>query len=249
MFEEECVTVFEQNCRVLDLGYEMNEGTIFWPGGEGFKLCINHCGEDKDFYAAGSFSCAEHGGTHVDAPWHFYEHGITVERITLKQLIGVCRVISTNQTDIVAQDIINHEEMHGILPENCIVVCNTNWANNYSQGVKLYLGFDDSQPYCSETSSLKFPGISADAARLLVDRHVSAVGIDTASLDPGQNKNFDAHKILLSSGVYGIENLNSQVNSLPPRGATLMVMPLKLTGGSGAPARVVGFVPQQEKGV
>ena len=58
-------------CRAVDLGYELNASTVYWPGGEGFCLCMSTSGASpaggaNDFYAAATFSCAEHGGTHVD---------------------------------------------------------------------------------------------------------------------------------------------------------------------------------------
>jgi kynurenine formamidase len=64
-----------------------------------------------------------------------------------------------------------------------------------------------------------------------------------ASLDPGSCGDFLAHRIILSAGIYGIENINAEIDHLPPNGATIMAMPLKLTGGSGSPSRVVAFVP------
>ena len=64
-----------------------------------------------------------------------------------------------------------------------------------------------------------------------------------ASLDPGSSKTFEAHRILLGAGIYGIENLNSNIDALPALGASLIVMPMKLEGGSGAPARVVAAIP------
>ena len=65
-----------------------------------------------------------------------------------------------------------------------------------------------------------------------------------ASLDPGSSKDFQIHKILLGANIYGIENINENINNLPRAGFTLMVMPLKFTGGSGSPARVVAVVPK-----
>ena len=75
-----------------------------------------------------------------------------------------------------------------------------------------------------------------------MQRGVAAVGLDTASLDPGACKAFTAHRVLLAAGIYGIENLTN-VAMLPAKGATVVVAPLKLAGGSGAPARVFAFVP------
>lgn len=242
------VASFGPLSRRVDLGHELNSDTVFWPGGEGLNLCRHREGESggthNSFYASGSFSCAEHGGTHVDAPYHFYEHGATVERLELEQLIGVARVVCTHRSDVTPDVILQHEAEHGALPAGCILLCNTGWATFYAQGAKAYLGFDERTDgkYDSATSTLAFPGVTQAAAELLVQRRVAAVGLDTASLDPGWCTAFSAHRTLLSAGIYGIENL-TRLGMVPPRGATVVVMPLKLTGGSGAPCRVIAFVP------
>lgn len=113
---------------------------------------------------------------------------------------------------------------------------NTNWATKYAEGPRMYLGYDGT------SGNMSFPGISRDAARFLVGRNITAVGIDTASLDPGHNIAFEAHRILLEHGVYGVENLNSAIEKVPPEGSAVMVFSMKITGGSGAPARVMAFV-------
>ena len=96
---DDVVTFFDKKYRAIDLGYDISDQTIFWPGGEGFNLCMFKEGSSdhthNNFYAAGSFTCAEHGGTHIDAPFHFHEQGDTVDMIKLKNLFGPCRVIST----------------------------------------------------------------------------------------------------------------------------------------------------------
>ena len=110
---------------------------------------------------------------------------------------------------------------------------------------QAYLGHDEAAQgaYDPGVHTLSFPGVTLAAAQLLVARGVAAVGLDTASLDPGRCKTFDAHRTLLAAGVYGVENLSGELRRLPPRGSTVVVMPLKLTGGSGAPARVIAFLP------
>ncbi len=54
---------------------------------------------------------------------------------------------------------------------------------------------------------------------------------------------FAVHRKILGAGIYGIENLSGSLQQVPPRGATVMVMPMKLTGGTGAPSRVVALFP------
>lgn len=82
------------NVRCVDLSWTYDKDTIFWPGGtEKFTLCMNCVETDSSFYSAGTFTTAEHGGTHVDAPYHFAKHGKTVEQLRLKDLIAPCFVI------------------------------------------------------------------------------------------------------------------------------------------------------------
>jgi kynurenine formamidase len=76
--------------RIIDLTYQFDSLTIFWPTEEGFFLDVEFQGmSDKGyFYSANKFCTAEHGGTHLDAPIHFYKDKNTVDEIPLKKLIG-----------------------------------------------------------------------------------------------------------------------------------------------------------------
>ena len=143
------------------------------------------------------------------------------------------------------EDVLGHEREHGVIQEKSAVLFDFDWARHWSSGAAAYLGFDEAvQGIYNDTScDLSFPGISEELATLLVARKVAAVGLDTASLDPGSCKSFIAHRILLGNGIYGIENVNANISLVPPKGSTLLVMPFKLTGGTGAPSRVIAFLP------
>jgi kynurenine formamidase len=66
----------------------------------------------------------------------------------------------------------------------------------------------------------------------------------SASIDCGKSQDYIAHTTILGNGLYAMENLTSEIFRLPPKDSILMVMPLKITGGSGSPARVIAFVPK-----
>jgi kynurenine formamidase len=92
-------------------------------------------------------------------------------------------------------------------------------------------------------AKLHFPGIDPEAARFLVrKRNVASVGIDTPSIDRGQSTDFLTHRILFAHDIPGFENLAS-LDEMPPSGALLFALSMKIKGGSGAPLRVVAFVP------
>ena len=82
-----------------------------------------------------------------------------------------------------------------------------------------------------------------DAATwLMANRSIKAVGIDTASIDSGQSALFDVHRSLYARDIPAFENL-TDLDRLPPRGATIIALPMKIRGGSGAPLRAIAIVP------
>ena len=58
-------------------------------------------------------------------------------------------------------------------------------------------------------------GISKDAAEYLVGKEVYGVGVDGPSLDPGHNRNFDAHWTLFKNNIFGLQNLKLEKDVLP----------------------------------
>jgi kynurenine formamidase len=193
MLSEGCFAL--ESVRVLDLSHPLNDQTIFWPGGEGFSLCMSTFGSGEDFYAAGHISCAEHGGTHIDAPYHFCQSGQTVDQLSIEQLMGHCRLIdveskvfdesriqSIEDYKISQEDVLEFERQYGELCAGDIVIFRTGWAKRcYHLGTKAYLGFDEriDGSYDPATSKLSFPGIGIEAAQYLVDKKVAGVGLDT----------------------------------------------------------------------
>ena len=73
-------------------------------------------------------------------------------------------------------------------------------------------------------------------------RSVAAVGIDTPSIDYGQSKDFLVHRYLYERNIPGLENV-ANIDALPPTGAYVIALPMKIADASGAPLRMIGFVP------
>jgi kynurenine formamidase len=196
------------------------------------------------WYAAGSYSASEHGGTHLDSPIHFAEGQATVDQIPLQKLIGPAIVIDVTAQAVqnrdylvTSDDITAWEKAHGRIPEGSVAVLRTGWGRFWPDR-KQYLGSDKPR----DASNLHFPGIARDAAEVLVAKKVEGVAIDTASIDFGPSKDFIAHRILNGAGVYALENI-ANADKLPVTGATLIALPMKIGGGSGAPVRVIAILP------
>jgi kynurenine formamidase len=94
-----------------------------------------------------------------------------------------------------------------------------------------------------DITHLHFPGLSREAALYLTkNAAIGGIGIDTASLDPGTSGDFIAHQIINGANLYGLENL-SNLERIPEEGAWVLALPMKITGGSGAPTRVIAVLP------
>jgi kynurenine formamidase len=243
-------TIALSQYRLVDLTHPLNAETVFWPTStEHFDLRRLAFGPTPGgyFYAANAFAMPEHGGTHLDAPIHFAEDGITVDRIPLERLVLPAVVIdisarAANDADyrLTPEDVRAFEQRHGRIAAGTAVLLRTGWDTRWPDR-KTYLG--DDTP--GDASRLHFPSFGTEAARLLIEeRHAGAIGVDVASIDYGQSKEFMVHRIAAARGVPGFENLRD-LDALPATGALLIALPIKIEGGSGGPLRAIALVPRR----
>ena len=233
--------------KLVDLTYPFSDETLYWPTAKPFHLEKVSEGRTPAgyWYSSYNYSGSEHGGTHLDAPFHFAEGKWTTEQIPLAQTIGSAAVIdvrrkSAEHSDylLAVEDIRAWEKANGRLPAGAIVLIHSGWGKYWGDR-KRYFGTD--QP--GNDTDLHFPGLSPQAAEFLVkERRVKAIGIDTPSIDHGPSRDFLTHRILGAANVPIFENV-ARLELLPSKGATLFAVPMKIKGGSGAPLRVFGLLP------
>ena len=235
-----------QEGRLVDLSYPFNAKTVYWPTATKFELKRVAWGQTPAgyWYASDDYSASEHGGTHIDAPVHFAEGKHAVDEIPLAQLMGPARVIhivDRCRVDcdyrLAPEDILHEEEEHGRIQPGSIVLVRTGYGEFYPN-LRQYLGTDER----GDAVRLHFPGIGEQAARLLVERKVDAVGLDTASLDYGASTDFIAHRVLMEANIPGLENL-ANLDRVPRVGAWVIALPMKIEGGTGGPCRIVAVLP------
>lgn len=233
--------------RVVDMTHAFGEDTIYWPGNQRFDWRKTAWGPSDAgyWYTAATFAAAEHGGTHIDAPIHFAEGRRALDQIAVDELMGPAIVIDLRAPcerdpdyTMSVQDIVAWERRHGRIPARAIVFMYSGWGSRWPDAAR-YLGTAS----LDDPRSLHFPGFSREAAQFLVThRNVRGVGIDTASIDPGPSRDFPAHQVFNEADVYALENV-AALEQLPPRGATVMALPMKIRGGTGGPVRIVAFLP------
>jgi kynurenine formamidase len=204
-----------------------------------FRLTpIATLGEDGVY--ANRWELTEHVGTHLDAPSHFAQGGISVDEIALTSLLAPLVVLNISErarTDadasVEVEDLLDWERRYGKIPPRAALVMSSGWATRaYEPG--RFVNMDNG-------GTMHFPGFSARLIDFAVrERAIAGVGVDTLSIDPGSQATYPAHKRLFSAGKWAVECL-ANLDRVPQSGASLLVAPVKVKGASGAPARVIAF--------
>jgi kynurenine formamidase len=193
-----------------------------------------------------NFRSGEHTGTHFDAPNHWVtgRDGNDVASVPVDHLIRPAVLLDFSAEAAADPDFlleVDHirswEAEHGALPEGGWLLYRTGWdARSDSQ--ERFINADENGPHT--------PGMSVECARWVAEESpVVGVGVETVGTDAGAAHSFDpafpCHSYLMGSGKYGLTQLQN-LATLPPTGAVLVVGPLPIVTGSGAPARAVALV-------
>jgi arylformamidase len=181
----------------------------------------------RDGYSIERISCLTHTGTHMDAPYHFLEDGLTVDRIPPDRLVGRAVVLDLRKDlagPLIGPEIIQRHWPSGTRPE--IVLLETGWSHLRAP----------SRQYLYE-----FPGITPPAAEWIAAQGIRGIGTDTLGIDPFANSKFEAHKVLLGKGIWILEALDHLDELVEGRSYTVVAGPLKIAGASGAMARVLAL--------
>ena len=223
--------------RVVDMTHSIQNGIpIFFDIFDGLETVAT---VEASGYYMNLLRMTEHTSTHMDAPAHFVEGRWTVDQIPLEHLYGVAAVMDarpyiTGPNDTITVDeLMEWEERTGIeIPEGGILFVYTGWSD--------YWGTYNSWDEYMDVTGGGFPGFGVDAADYLISKGVIGVGIDTLSIDPAPSTTFDFHVKLLGTNAWAIENLYVP-EELLDRVVFVVVAPMKIKAGSGAPTRVWAF--------
>ena len=237
---------------LVDLTHAYEAQAIFWPTADPFRLekVADGVTPGGYYYASNNFFTSEHGGTHMDAPVHFAQGSQSADQVPLENLVGPALVIdvtaaSTQDANyqVTVADFENWEKQNGPIEPNAIVLIRTGFSQFWPDAAK-YLG--TAERGAAAVPKLHFPGLHPDAATWIVSsRPIKAIGIDTASIDYGQSTAFESHRTLYARNIPAFENLTS-LDRLPARGASIIALPMKIKGGSGAPLRAIAILPAKQ---
>jgi arylformamidase len=166
------------------------------------------------------YSLGAHSGTHIDAPMHFVADGAPVDRIPLDALVGPARVVQ--------------------IPDSVQAIDAVELARHQWKGAErvLFRTRSTERRWMSSAEFHRdFAYIAPDAAQLLADAGVKLVGIDYISAEQFGAPAPLTHRLLLGAGIPIVEGLD--LTDVPAGDYDLIVLPMKVRGHEGAPARAI----------
>lgn len=230
-----CYNMDLNNSIFIDLTYNLHVNIPNWGNENGFDCQVRvdyQDSNDATKFRTQHLQMRAGIGTHIDVPSHCIEGGRSVSDIPLENLIRPFVVIDVatkahEAYQVTCGDIVNFESTYGTIPHRSIVLIHTGWGKYWNQD--------------KFRNELEFPSVSLEAAKLLVNRGIVGLGIDTLSPDTGTSE-FPVHQILLENNIFILENVNNS-EKLPYLGGYLISLPLKIQDGTESPVRLVAIVP------
>jgi arylformamidase len=205
--------------RVHDISILLGVESVAWPGDPPYERDLVSSiakGGDSD---VSRLTMTTHVGTHLDTPAHFIGGGRGLDSYRAADFILPAVVVDAGDATTIGPELVEDSTP----PAGGAILFRT--TNSTSGRITSGEFFRDGAH------------LSAEAARMCVDRAVRLVGIDYFSIDAVGAKGFPAHMKLLSAGVLILETIN--LRNVAPGGYTLICLPLRLAGAEASPVRAV----------
>jgi len=205
--------------RFIDLSHPLLDRALAFPNDP--KMALIEFGRIATHkYNITQVVMGTHQGTHLDAMFHFFDQGRTLDQMPLEWFYGPARVLRVPKPangEITVEDLRPYE---ACLQPGARVILNTGWYRHFGTQ-EFFEGF---------------PSLTLEAARYLASRRIRLLGMDMPT--PGKQW-LELHHILLAKEVeiVVVEAL-ANLDALPDE-FTFIGFPLNFAGRDGSPIRAV----------
>ena len=203
---------------IYDVSLAIASGGLTYPGNPPIEITPQQAIAQGGSSNVSLLSFGSHTGTHVDAPKHFFDDGTTVDALPLDVLMGPAVLISfpDDVMSVGERELRLHE-----LKDHTRVLLATRNSKLIRTGEFVH----------------DYTYLAPDGAAYLASLGVKLVGIDYLSIEQFHSGHHRTHRTLLERGIVIVEGLD--LSAPPPGPYELRVLPLRLAGLDGAPARAV----------
>ncbi len=203
---------------IYDISVPVAAGGLVYPGNPPIAITEQQSVAQGASANVSLISFGSHTGTHVDAPRHFFDDGAGVDTLPLDVLMGPAVLICMGD-DVMA---VGEKELrlHELQKHSRILIKTRNSS------------------YVRDRQFVKdYTYLAPDGAAYLVSLGVKLVGVDYLSVEQFHSGHHQTHRTLLEKNVVIVEGLDLSEPAMGPY--ELRVLPLRLVGLDGAPARAV----------
>ena len=228
------------NRKIIDLTQPLSPKIPTWDGTQGFELNTvldyEQCNSPVKFRVQ-KINCKAGAGTHMDAPSHCAPGAPNIGDIPVNKFIMPGVVINVSKKadadyQISPQDILEFELIHGKIAKGTLVIGYTGWEKYWHDPIH-YRNADAS-------GEMHFPTFAHATVKMLLEREIAGIAIDTLSPETATT-GFPIHHDLLAAQKIIIENI-ANVSCLPTTGFYVVALPLKMSGATESPVRVIAVI-------
>jgi arylformamidase len=206
---------------IIDVSLGVGPEMLTWPGDPPVEIDPAKRLSKGDSANVSELRLGTHTGTHVDPPFHFIDGAPTAEALDLNVLVG--RAMVADLRDV--GPTITPAELEAL--------------NLPSGTERVLFRTPNSELWTSKTVTFpdSYTAMTPDGAQWCVDRGIRLVGTDFLSIEQHGAPGHPTHVTLLKAGTIILEGLD--LSHVDPGAYELFVLPLKILGGDGAPARAI----------
>lgn len=211
--------------KVIDLTHTIKEGMPVFPGTEPPKLNPASTFE-KDGFRETLITMYSHTGTHMDAPAHVREEGITLDKFNAEKFVGKAIVVDCSdlsEGDTIDMSYIN--KYKNIIDNAEFVLFKTGWDKYWN--TEKYYG--------------NFPVINEDVIDYLINSNKKGIGLDVISVEAIESEDLPMHHKILKNNLVIVENL-CNLDKIDTDLFTFCALPLKFINSDGASTRAIAIL-------
>lgn len=206
-----------------------------------------------------------HSGTHMDAPAHVVNNTPFLHEIPVENFFGTGVVldIPKEKWGIVSAEDLDKASEQTPVREGDLVIVNTGWHKWYGDNFEYYAY---APGFCKDAGEWfvekKVRGIGTDTQALDHPLGTSIGPHAMGPLLPWACEEYEAetgrkvlddfpewepcHHVILSNGLFGIENVGGDIDKISGKRVTFISIPLRWVGGDGSMIRLVAITDPEQ---